>query len=152
MKRYVLSLFCFVILSSVDAQNRMTPELLWKLGRVTGLGVSKDTKGVVYNISIPQAEENKSNRKTYFVSLADGDTKEIVAVDEVVANNRISPDGKYMLTAKDVKLRKVAGKNQMCRSMMAWAIVIGTSGKMVLIAMFLCILWLMAKQVKAKIL
>ena len=89
----------------------MTPELLWKLGRVTGLGISKDKKGVVYSISTPQAEENKSSRKTYLVSLADGNIKDVVTVDELINNGRISPDGKYMLMAKEVKLRKVAGKD-----------------------------------------
>ncbi|MEP6617541.1 MAG: hypothetical protein ABJA57_13215, partial [Ginsengibacter sp.] len=42
------------------AQNKMTPELLWKLGRVKGVGVTKDGKSVVYNVATPNSSDNKS--------------------------------------------------------------------------------------------
>ena len=32
---------------TVKAQNLLTPELLWKLGRVSGKGISKDGKYVI---------------------------------------------------------------------------------------------------------
>ncbi|MEY4085244.1 MAG: hypothetical protein RL074_1031, partial [Bacteroidota bacterium] len=35
------------------AQNVMTPELLWKLGRISPLGISKDGKNIVYKVSTP---------------------------------------------------------------------------------------------------
>ena len=30
------------------AQNIMSPELLWKLGRLSSLGISKDEKNIIY--------------------------------------------------------------------------------------------------------
>jgi hypothetical protein len=35
---------------SAMAQNVMSPETLWKLGRVSALGISKDSKNVVYKV------------------------------------------------------------------------------------------------------
>jgi len=60
MKKIV---FITLIIMSLNAmaQNVMSPELLWKLGRVTALGISKDGKNIVYKVDIPSAEENKSN-------------------------------------------------------------------------------------------
>lgn len=111
MKKNLLSFLFILSIFISHAQDRMTPELLWKLGRVSAVGLSKDEKTVVYNVSTPDVEENKSSRKTYLVSLADGMSKEITNSDELVKNNRISPDGKYIISAKDVKVRKVAGKD-----------------------------------------
>ncbi len=95
----------------VNAQDRMTPELLWKLGRVSAVGITKDKSGVVYTVSRPNAEENKSSRKTYFVPVHGGAAREIADSNELVPNDRISPDGKYKLFAEDVKLVKVYGKD-----------------------------------------
>jgi hypothetical protein len=36
---------------SAMAQNVMSPETLWKLGRVSALGISKDSKNVVYKVT-----------------------------------------------------------------------------------------------------
>ena len=54
---------------TASAQNVMTPELLWKLGRIAPLGISKDGKNVVYKVSTPSVEENKSNSKFYTVAI-----------------------------------------------------------------------------------
>ena len=72
MKRsIVLSLACLLILH-LSAQNLMTPEMLWKLGRVSGLGVTKDGKSVVYSVSTPDVDANKSTHKMYSVPLSGG--------------------------------------------------------------------------------
>jgi hypothetical protein len=52
---------------SAMAQNVMSPETLWKLGRVSALGISKDSKNVVYKVTTPSIEENKSNSKFYVI-------------------------------------------------------------------------------------
>ena len=65
--------FLALLLSfSAIAQNKMTPELLWKLGRVSGLGVSKDGKYILYSVGTPNASENKTSRKTYAIPVAGG--------------------------------------------------------------------------------
>ena len=46
MKRFILILsVCMLSLNlMVSAQESMTPELLWKLNRVSAIGISKDKK------------------------------------------------------------------------------------------------------------
>lgn len=91
------------------SQERMTPELLWKLGRVNGVGISKDSLNVVFNVSTPNIETNKSGKKTYLIPLKGGEAKEIPDSNNYVKNDRISPDGKYQLVADEVKMRNVSG-------------------------------------------
>src|SRR6476660_989592 len=52
--------------------NPMTPETLWKLGRVTGLGLSQDNKSVIYKVVTPVVEENISSTQFFSVSIDGG--------------------------------------------------------------------------------
>ncbi len=109
MKRILFSLT--VLLSfSASAQNKMTPELLWKLGRVSGLGISKDGKYLVYSVSTPNAAENKSSRKSFAIPLTGGDPIPVNNPDSMLLNEKISPDGKYMISSQEVKIKKLTGK------------------------------------------
>ncbi|MEJ8842323.1 S9 family peptidase [Lacibacter sp. H375] len=92
------------------SQTQMTPELLWSLGRVTGLGISKDKQWVLYSVSTPDINENKSKRKVFAVPINGGAAVVIDKPDSLLANDRVSPDGKYIISAVDVKLKKVDGK------------------------------------------
>src|SRR3954471_115096 len=97
MKR--LLFVCFFLLPVLlMAQNKMTPELLWKLGRVSGLGISKDGKYILYSVSTPSADENKSSRKTYRIPVAGGDAMPVTNADSLLNNEKISADGKYMIS------------------------------------------------------
>lgn len=87
----------------------MTPDLLWKLGRVSGLGISKDGKHIVYSVSTPNAEENRSFSKFYSLPIAGGDAVEISNKDSLLGNKNISPDGKYILSHKEVKIKNIKG-------------------------------------------
>jgi dipeptidyl aminopeptidase/acylaminoacyl peptidase len=93
------------------AQNVMTPELLWKLGRLTPLGISKDGKNVVYKVSTPSVEENKSNSKLYILPINGGNPTEIKDTKEVLKDKNISPDGKFIVYHEEVKIDKVLGKD-----------------------------------------
>lgn len=106
-------LFTTLIMMSLNAmtQNVMTPELLWKLGRVTPLGLSKDGKNVVYKVSTPSIEENKSNSKFYTLPVNGGNPTEVKDPKEVLKDKNISPDGKYIVYNEEVKIDKVLGKD-----------------------------------------
>jgi dipeptidyl aminopeptidase/acylaminoacyl peptidase len=105
-------LFSFIILVlSAYSQNSMTPELLWKLGRVSAVGITKDNSGVVYAVSIPDVDQNKSNRKLYFISLKGNTVRQVADSENLTGNDRISPDGKYMLSSETVKVKNVFGKD-----------------------------------------
>lgn len=93
------------------AQNVMTPELLWKLGRVTPLGLSKDGKNIVYKVSTPSIEENKSNSKFYTLPVNGGNPTEVKDTKEVLKDKNISPNGKYIVYNEEVKIDKVLGKD-----------------------------------------
>ena len=110
MKQSLVILFA-LFFSSAFAQNRMTPELLWKLGRVSGLGISRDGKYVLYSVSTPNANENKSSRKSYALPFGGGESIPVSNTDSMLQNEKISPDGKYMISTVEVKIKKVTGKD-----------------------------------------
>ena len=102
----IIALFAHV---NGHTQNLMTPELLWKLGRVSGMGISKDEKYVVYNVSTPDAAINKSVSTKYMVSLTDGTATAITNTDSLLKNSKLSPDGKWLISDDEVKVNKVSG-------------------------------------------
>ncbi len=107
--KITITLLLALFTISANCQNRMTPELLWQLGRVSGTGISKDGKYVVYNVSTPNAEANKSSSQKYFIPLEGGTAKTVTNADSLVVNNKISPDGKFLLSHGEVKLKKLSG-------------------------------------------
>jgi dipeptidyl aminopeptidase/acylaminoacyl peptidase len=110
MRKTLFLMLTMMSLTTI-AQNVMTPELLWKLGRITPLGISKDGKNVVYKVSTPSVEENKSNSKYYTVAISTGSVTEIKDTKEVLADKNISPDGKYIVYDQEVKIDNVLGKD-----------------------------------------
>ena len=76
MKKILLLTLSLMSLTTM-AQNTLTPELLWKLGRVTPLGLSKDGKNVIYKVGTPSVAENKSSSKLYSLSIEGGNATEI---------------------------------------------------------------------------
>ncbi|MCY7422464.1 MAG: prolyl oligopeptidase family serine peptidase, partial [Chitinophagaceae bacterium] len=111
MKKILLMLLTASLVETLPAQAPLTPETMWKLGRVSGVGVSDDQKQIVFTVSNPDMATNKSNKKTYQVSVDGGAATEITATETLIKNTKISPDGKYLLEAADVKMRSVFGKD-----------------------------------------
>ncbi|MBG6111827.1 dipeptidyl aminopeptidase/acylaminoacyl peptidase [Flavobacterium sp. CG_9.10] len=110
MKKILFLTLTMISLNAV-AQNVMTPELLWKLGRITPLGISKDGKNIVYKVSTPSIEENKSNSKFYTLPVIGGNPTEVKDTKEILKDKNISPDGKYIVYNEEVKVDKVLGKD-----------------------------------------
>jgi len=96
---------------AASAQQVLSPDLLWKLGRVSVLGISKDGKSVVYKVAIPSVEENKSNSKFYIIPVNGGNATEVKETKDLVIDKNISPDGKYILSSQEVKINNVLGKD-----------------------------------------
>ena len=95
----------------VASQNKLTPELMWKLGRVTGVGISKDGKSAVYSISTPNVTENKSASETFVVPVSGGAAIQTFNKDSITRDKNLSPNGKYIIYDKDVKLLNVTGND-----------------------------------------
>lgn len=94
-----------------NAQEVMTPELLWKLGRVSAVGITKEGKSLVYKVSTPDVSENKSSSKFFIVPIQGGQAKEITDYKELILDTKTSTDGKYSLYSEAVKVDKIFGKD-----------------------------------------
>lgn len=110
MKKFVVLIACIMGISA-SAQNVLTPELLWRLERVTVLGISKDGKSIVYKVGTPSVEENKSNSKFFTIPIAGGLATEVKETKDLLTDKNISPDGKHILSSQEVKIDKVLGKD-----------------------------------------
>ncbi|MEC4112639.1 S9 family peptidase [Myroides pelagicus] len=104
---FALSLASF----SAMAQEVMTKELLWKLGRVTPLGISKDGKNLIYKVGYANMEENNFDSKTYQVPLAGGEAIEVADYKDLLQDKNVSPDGEFILMDKAVKMNSVLGRD-----------------------------------------
>ena len=112
MKIKILILtFLIMGFQTIEAQKTLTPELMWKLGRISPLGISKDGKKVVYKVSTPLVEENKFTSKFYTVSVDGGKPVEITDYKSILSDKNVTPDGKYLVYHEEVKLEKVHGSD-----------------------------------------
>ncbi len=109
----ILLLIIITMSITTSAQQILSPEALWKLGRVSAIGISKDGKSIVYKVATPSVEENKSNSKFYTIPVTGGNAVEIQENDtkDLVVDKNISPDGKYILSSKEVKTENVLGND-----------------------------------------
>ncbi|MFV0606862.1 MAG: S9 family peptidase, partial [Niabella sp.] len=112
MRNFLICSLLFCVYQ-LPAQNVMTPELLWTLGRVSGINISNNQQYVFYSVSTPDVATNKSSSKIYRIPINGGIAVPIDAfhVPIKLPNKNISPDGKYILTNKMVKVEKVSGKD-----------------------------------------
>ena len=102
---------CLILLLSTTliAQEYMTPELLWSLNRVSAKGITEDGRHVVYSSTTYDISDNSRTTKHYRIPLRGGAAEEIKDPMEQLRDSKISPDGKYKITAEDVKINDVTG-------------------------------------------
>ena len=111
MKNLIAVLLLSAVSSIVFSQNVMTPELLWQLGRVGGIGITDDGKSVVYSVRHYDAAENNSSSKTYIIPIDGGDATEIEDYSEILSDPFVNADG-LKLANKAVKLQQVFGSER----------------------------------------
>ena len=105
-------LFLTLISISAFSQTKMTPELLWKLGRVSALGITKDGKSAVYSVKTYNVTESNSVTETFTVPIIGGSAIQTLNKDSVLRDKNISPNGKYIIYDKAVKLMNVKGSDR----------------------------------------
>ena len=110
MKKYIFLIFSVLSMSS-NAQQMMTPEKLWQLGRVTPIGISKDGKSLIYKVGTPNIQENKIVSKYYSVPVGGGNTVALDKIDGLVADKSISPNGQEYISVQQVKVEKILGSD-----------------------------------------
>lgn len=96
MKKFItLFLISLSITLSAQSQTLLTPEFLWKLGRVSDPQISEDGKNILYNVRYYDVAENKGQSDIYRVS---SDGKTIVRITSTQnaseSSARWMPDGK----------------------------------------------------------
>jgi dipeptidyl aminopeptidase/acylaminoacyl peptidase len=106
MKRLIV--FLFLVSSTIAfTQDRMTPELLWKLGRVSSGGLTRDKQNIYFTVAFPDASANRSTRKYYTIPVKGGEASEVTDIRSVAPDRTVSPDGKYKIIPTKVKLTNV---------------------------------------------
>ncbi len=96
-------------IKSIESKLSMTPELLWEVKRVSGIGLTADASQVVFRVSTPSVAENKFQSKLYTIPVSGGSPTEITALNGLVTDKNTSPDGLYTIMDKTVKVEAVHG-------------------------------------------
>lgn len=93
------------------AQNKMTPDLLWQLGRVSPVGLTKDGKSVIYTVSTPSVENNNFSRQSYVIPVTGGTASAVSDYKDLLKDKNLSPDGTMELFHKAVQVKNFVGKD-----------------------------------------
>ena len=109
MKNLFTSIIFLLFVNQGFAQNKMSPEILWKLGRMNPIGISADEKLVYYRVTKHEVLESKKSSVLYALNIADGNVS--VVEKAIIKDKNISPDGKFLLSSSDVKIKKVNGQD-----------------------------------------
>lgn len=95
MKKIIVFISLLVLaIPALFSQTKLTPELLWKFGRVSDMQLSPDKKTVLYGVTFYNLEENKGNRDLYTIPLAGGTPVNITNSTGSEWNGVWRPDGK----------------------------------------------------------
>ncbi len=112
MKKIFWHGMVFVFLTNYAyPQHTMTPDLLWKLGRINPIGISNDQKSVVYSVTNYEVEANTKSTKNFLVNIETGETKEIQDFASIIKDKALSPNKSFKILAKDVKVEKISGSD-----------------------------------------
>ncbi len=109
MKRFAMLSLLILVPFALQAQERMTPELLWKLGRVSAAGITEDGQHLIYSVYYPDVENNTGARTYYKVSVQGGEPEEIESADEYLRDSKVSEDGRFKVGHKEVQIDQVKG-------------------------------------------
>ena len=94
MKKLLFALSILLYGASAHTQTKFTPELLWKLGRLSEPKISPDGKSVLYGVTYYDLKANKGNRDLYVIPTAGGTARKLTATDFSESNALWRPDGK----------------------------------------------------------
>ncbi len=109
MKVRGIILLIFLFINYLTAQNVMTPELLWQLGRVSPMGITKDGKNLVYKVTTPLVDQNSFSSQTFIIPIQGGTAQKIEDYKSLIQDKNISSDGKFILFHQEVKIKPNRG-------------------------------------------
>ncbi|MBA3985351.1 MAG: PD40 domain-containing protein, partial [Flavobacteriales bacterium] len=111
MKKIICISFLVFSTFTLLAQNVMTPEKLWELGRVSAIGISKDGNNLIYRVGTPSVSENEITSVTYSIPLSGGNAVKLENPKPLLQDKNLSPNGQYLLYNEEVKINKVQGQD-----------------------------------------
>ena len=89
-----LFLLLAFITISVSGQRAMTPEDLWKMGRLGDIRISPDNSLVLYGVSWYDLDKNRGSRDLYTIPVSGGEVKKITSFKGSEFNGIWRPDGR----------------------------------------------------------
>lgn len=93
MNKPVFYLLLTLVFTSISAQDRMTPELLWQLGRVSLETVSPDGHTAIYGVTHYDVQANSGTRNMYFLDLKTGKSAPVTGITGNAAGFQYAPSG-----------------------------------------------------------
>jgi dipeptidyl aminopeptidase/acylaminoacyl peptidase len=111
MYKIIFSFLFSIATIGLSAQNVMTPEILVQLSKVSGKGISKDGKYIIYSVSKYSVETNSKTSTFYKIPILGGEPQVIDKYISLLNDKHISPNGLFKITTADVKLKKITGQD-----------------------------------------
>jgi dipeptidyl aminopeptidase/acylaminoacyl peptidase len=113
-KTLSIILFMLAATTFLSAQTKLTPELLWKIGRVNLEDVSPNGLMAVYSVTRYDVAENKSAKTLYVVQVATGETRAITPENLKSGDAQFTSDSKRVGFLRGGTLYEVDidGKNE----------------------------------------
>jgi dipeptidyl aminopeptidase/acylaminoacyl peptidase len=111
MYKIIFSFLFSIAIIGLSAQNVMTPEMLVQLSKVSGKGISKDGKYIIYSVSKYSVETNSKTSTIYKIPILGGEPQVIDDYTSLLKDKHISPNGLFKVTTADVKLKKITGQD-----------------------------------------
>jgi dipeptidyl aminopeptidase/acylaminoacyl peptidase len=93
MKKLLLLPFIFIAFAA-NAQNKLTPEILWKLKRLSDVRLSPDGKSATYSVRSYNVADNKGNTDIWLLNMSNSQSKILLSTPADETNARWRPDGK----------------------------------------------------------
>ncbi len=101
--------FLAIMISAQENNNFYTPELLWKLGRVSDVQLSENNKTLIYGVSWYNLKENTGNRDLYTIDIDGNNLKKVTDFKGSESNGIFHKNFIYFLSGKN-------GKSQIWRA------------------------------------
>jgi dipeptidyl aminopeptidase/acylaminoacyl peptidase len=110
MKNLFILLLFIAFGFSAKAQV-MTPEKLWSIDRVSGVGLTKDGKSVIFRTRSYDLVENKGASETFVIPLKGGEPFAVKNIDSIYSDGKTSPAGDWKIVPKQVEVEPVTGED-----------------------------------------
>lgn len=93
MKKLFITLLSLFMLHQTFAQQKLTPETLWQIGRVGNPVLSPDGKTLLFEVKKYDVPTNRGNNTVYTMPAAGGTPVEVLNADLKAFSVRFRPDG-----------------------------------------------------------